>query len=604
MSVLVFHVNGDWLPGGYLGVDLFFVISGFVVTMSVYERPMPYHKFLARRFYRLAPAAAATIVATLLVFHFTGLGLLTAEHAISGLSAVFGVSNFYFMFNADYFDTALHGNPFLHFWSLSVEEQFYLVWPAILLLMVKRTTAAIIGVVAGFAALSAAIYAYAPQQAFYLMPARAYQFGAGSFAFFLAQRVHHSIHPALLYAVAACAIGLFIIQDGTQPWWLGSLVPTCLFAALVMAAALVSGDRLLLLAPVQTVARASYSIYLVHWPIVVYLYIVYPRAGWVYALALTASVVVGILLFRFVELPFNHYKATGWASVRTRAAAPSMFGLAGATAAALVIIGFDRAVDLPIAPAGQPQSLIHEAQAPLTDTLVLRKNVTAKTYACQTYEVGRLNGDLKYKLSADLDMAHCLKGRDLLIADSTNQVAAPFVSLYLKSDDIAQLNGAGCMFTVEPKGNDCGKLNEIRLRLLAKPVCDYEHVFVAANWHLYTQAALDNLLVALSKSSCRVFLLDALPHFIADPSQVVAAADGANPNLADRLHPAVLERQRFFRTLEIPNISVIHWSTAEGELPAKTPEGEKIYRDNYHYTNAGMSWLLQRHAEALLRHRP
>lgn len=128
-AVLIFHADKTLLPSGYLGVDLFFVISGFVVTRSLAIRNVSYGRFLAARFYRLAPAAAATVLLTFAVFSVTSADLLSIEHKVTGSAAVIALSNFYLMFQNSYFDSAVQGNPFLHFWSLSVEEQFYLVWP-------------------------------------------------------------------------------------------------------------------------------------------------------------------------------------------------------------------------------------------------------------------------------------------------------------------------------------------------------------------------------------------------------------------------------------------------------------------------------------------
>lgn len=143
LSVVVFHIEKNWLPGGFLGVDIFFVISGFLITMIIHREMssgiFSFKKFYIRRIKRILPAfftvLAATLICGFLLFTKDDFSLLWR----TALSTLGFISNIFFAKGQGYFDPIQEEKPLLHIWSLSVEEQYYFVFPILLLLVVRKS---------------------------------------------------------------------------------------------------------------------------------------------------------------------------------------------------------------------------------------------------------------------------------------------------------------------------------------------------------------------------------------------------------------------------------------------------------------------------------
>lgn len=137
-AILTFHLRPDWLPGGFLGVDIFFIISGFLIT-SLLSNEIQNHgridfsRFYLRRFKRLFPSFILIILITLITSYFLFDQQKFVSVAKTALFSILGISNIYFYKTANYFDLASIEKPLLHIWSLNVEEQFYFIWPLLLL---------------------------------------------------------------------------------------------------------------------------------------------------------------------------------------------------------------------------------------------------------------------------------------------------------------------------------------------------------------------------------------------------------------------------------------------------------------------------------------
>ena len=285
--VVLFHANLFAMVGGYVGVDVFFVISGFLITgMLLRERTrtgrISLVQFYARRARRILPAAVVVLVVTLVAglvlvapLDRPGLGLDAAAAALSASNVRFALAA------GDYFATAATPSPFLHYWSLAVEEQFYLVWPALLVLVAwrgrvgRQVAAVIVGVIVASFAINLYLSDAAVNWAFYSLPTRAWELGLGGLLAAFAvgvERVPTSLRTVggwIGLAAIGAAVMTFDSSSIAYPG-IAATVPA-LGAALIIAAGScrLGPRRILELPPFRAVGRISFSLYLVHWPLLV-----------------------------------------------------------------------------------------------------------------------------------------------------------------------------------------------------------------------------------------------------------------------------------------------------------------------------------------------
>jgi peptidoglycan/LPS O-acetylase OafA/YrhL len=187
IPVVIFHLRAKMLSGGFLGVDVFFVISGFLITSLILNNlragDFTFAGFYIRRIRRIAPAVTVMILGTLAASYFLVFRPQLEPVRKDAIAAALSFANFNYLLNfGDYWGQAAESSLFLHTWSLSVEEQFYFVYPAFLFLLWKLR-APIGKVMAATIALSIALFCYCsikhPDFAFYMLPTRAWELGAG-----------------------------------------------------------------------------------------------------------------------------------------------------------------------------------------------------------------------------------------------------------------------------------------------------------------------------------------------------------------------------------------------------------------------------------------
>lgn len=311
LPILVFHLDPAAMPGGFIGVDIFFVISGFLISGQILRSgpgDFRFVQFYIRRIRRLFPALAVT-VAVSLVFAWK---LFTPSHLVgfakSALASLAGIANVYFYASVDYFNENALLHPLLHVWSLSLEEQFYLIWPAFLILAVRLGRHAVPGAVVTVGLLSLAACMVSlhqhPYLAFYMMPLRIFEFAIGCFALLLNARSRPLISMLCGALGTAILIASCFIFDGNSPWpGTRALLPSAGTALLLVAGREGPWHAALSFAPLRWIGRISYSVYLVHWPLIVFYryWSLVPPSPMELAGLFAASLFFGALLYLTVE---------------------------------------------------------------------------------------------------------------------------------------------------------------------------------------------------------------------------------------------------------------------------------------------------------------
>lgn len=410
LLVLLFHAGLPWTPGGYIGVDVFFVISGFLITGKLWrESQQPgglnITKFYAWRIRRLLPAALVAVAVISLVGLLLAAPLDRSELAADGAASALSLANMRFIGSADYFAHTSTPSPFLHFWSLSVEEQFYLVWPALMVLLTWRGVSArrvivvlLIGVLASLA-LSIWLTDASPARAFYLLPTRIWQLGVGGLLALVGIVGTSRSAGVLAWAgLAAVAIaGVALTSEVPYPG-LAAVLPTAGAVALLYGGAAPSGPvRLLAAAPLRFLGKISYSLYLWHWPLLVLpiMFLERSLSGAEVVAAVAAAIGASWLSWRFIEQPFRYgersRRATSWSAIR--------FGVAGILVVTLFTQGFAAvlpssavAVEPPPSPSGSPVPSPSGSPVPSDGPIALPADLTPALASARDDEE-RLRGD-------------------------------------------------------------------------------------------------------------------------------------------------------------------------------------------------------------------
>ncbi len=319
LPVVFYHAGIPGFRGGFVGVDVFFVISGYLITSliaaGIAEGNFSLLRFYERRIRRIFPALFATIAASAIAAWFFFMPDEFEYFARSMRAAALFVSNIEFHKESGYFDMAAPMKPLLHTWSLAVEEQFYIVFPMLLLAFGRfgrRRLVALLWVLfaASFAASSWTVFR-SPTDAFFLSQFRAWELLLG--ALLALRAVPAPGRPATRQAMAALGVGLILVAvfafDDTTPFpGLAALLP-CLGAAMVIHADAGKGvaGRMLRMPALVFVGLISYSLYLWHWPLIVFApYVIGHEPSAAQAgVIVAASVVLAVLSWQLIEKPFR-----------------------------------------------------------------------------------------------------------------------------------------------------------------------------------------------------------------------------------------------------------------------------------------------------------
>ncbi|EGR2111620.1 acyltransferase [Vibrio parahaemolyticus] len=307
MAVVLFHFDVAWLPGGFAGVDVFFVISGFLMTGIIFrgleQENFSIFKFYVARANRIIPALAV-LCFILLVFGWFYLNPIDykalGKHAASSIGFI---SNVIYWRESGYFDASSHEKWLLHTWSLSAEWQFYIIYPIVLVAMNKLLSVKLmkvtilIGTVLGFIFCVFATYQW-PDLAYYLLPTRAWEMMLGGVAYLYPLTLQDKTKKTVERVGLLLIVFSYLLVSKDTPWP-GYIALFPVLGAFLIIQAQRSDSFITSNLVFQRLGAWSYSIYLWHWPVVVFL--VYFELHNLELLGILASIALGYISYRIIE---------------------------------------------------------------------------------------------------------------------------------------------------------------------------------------------------------------------------------------------------------------------------------------------------------------
>jgi len=336
--VVLFHLNATFFTGGYVGVDVFFVISGFVITQSLYKDYLTNDRinifqFYLRRFKRLYPALVTMLVGTSIAYFFFGFLWDTNLYLKSAISALFASSNLYFLYHGtNYFHQDLI-NPLVHTWSLGIEEQFYLLYPMFLalgLFVVRKYKLSInvfAGVILVLSLLSYALFALNTENllgAFYFPFARFWELGIGcALSLFTMSIAQTRFSSAFAFFGIAILFILQVFQKTISSIPVETMLAVIAASAIIYAGLRTQGviERFLSKPSIVYMGKLSYSLYLWHLP-VIYFANLYLAPELLVVVAPAVSMLLAMISYHYVETPLRYSGLLNLGIIRTLKLSP------------------------------------------------------------------------------------------------------------------------------------------------------------------------------------------------------------------------------------------------------------------------------------------
>lgn len=622
--VLLFHLQVPLFSAGYLGVDVFFVISGFLMTRIIFgnvdQNTFSLFNFYRDRFSRIFPALGVVVFCVLLFGLFALDPITLSTAAKHGFGSLLFISNIQYWREFGYFAEESKANWFLHTWSLGVEWWFYILYPAVIVALkpLVRTQRARFLMLGGALLLSLALSAasdLAPSNrahafGFFMLPARAWEMLAGGViairANWLAQRGARQRMAVELFGLGLIASSVFLLGDATK--W-----PTALEAIPVVGACLILAAQapgtVLGSGALQSIGAASYSIYLWHWPLIVGLNS-FDLKSWPYALgALVASLILGGLSYRWVERPAQAWLKTGKDQGYKLSAG---LALAGALTVGAVVIVL--AAGLPARIKGDP-TLYADAVAASSDYAPSDKGCGG---------LSPLDGALRPCVVGVSRPGHDV----VVIGDSFAEMwfaRARLLAPSLQDHAIVLLTQRGCPPISGAEklqaGSLCAQFHEAAVKEMRKP--RYGSVLYASMWTTYFRrdkplmnidgpTAIRRLAVEIADLNGRgkhVAILGTTPYPAFDvPRELRLATFKGNPTLAnrdfdfDQVSTKSYAMDRDLKALHGVEFIDPRVYLCDGSTCPLVRDGRSLYSDPAHlrYSSAGRhgqfldAWLLAR----------
>jgi peptidoglycan/LPS O-acetylase OafA/YrhL len=578
LAVFLFHLNRGWLPGGFVGVDIFFVISGYLITSIIFRdcerNRFSFGRFYQRRIARLLPSFVTVALVTIVgaLFTYSNQDLASAGATLSAAAA--SIANLKFMLQGNYFVLSPDAQPFLHCWSLSVEEQFYLLFPAAFVLLywkVKRHRTRVLVAVCAGSLLSCVVLTHSrPEWAFYLLPARAWELLAGSiFATFNRNKpTNNRLLTSLPFiGLVLIILSFFVISEGRAfPGLLATLpVAGTLCFMMPYDSSTGLGERLLSWGPLALVGRMSYSLYLWHWPIFSLVDYRFYSESPIFRLALKVivSAVATVLCFAFIERPsrkfLNQPSKRRFAFIALLCALLTLIPLG-------IIIRNDTYVSASMRDVAKGGLRFN--QSAKNGTIVLMGDSNASMYATTMKDLAKQLGLRLTVISVD--------GEDPLPHSSGQASPLWLDSLAVVKEQRPDFLVIACLWS--------GKLNE-----------DKERLEIAIN--------------ELKKSANLVILITEPPALPKQASREAIRAGSRPPFVEDSKERAMrIDANEVVKNLQRDNVAVIDveplFSEKSGAIRFTDNVGKQLYEDPGHLSAIGANLLKPELMKAIINSKP
>ena len=614
LSVIIFHLRAEWMPGGFVGVDIFFVISGYLITRYILQElgvgTFSLAEFYRRRIKRIAPALLLVVGTTLLLSALLMLPDDMHKTAKSAVWSLASLANFYFCFFKEfgYFGGGNEVYPLLHLWSLGVEEQFYMLWPLLLMAWRPRSRQGYLllaGMLAAASFIAAEWLARSHQDlAYFMLPTRSGELLVGAMLAWPAKAPPAAWTPrrAGLAAWSGAALILwslvFISKTDTFPGLLA--VPPTVGAALLIQAGRFAypGARLLAHPAMVAVGKISYSAYLWHWPLIALWSYGYGEPGVGAAVMLVAAtMLLAALSYRFVETPARHSRAPLLPLAWRQFLLPS-----AVTCMAAVALVYGGRV--------WPGMLDTPYHKELVRLFKLNQPAFGQDYVCQRQRLAE----------SDINNARCVVGgsadqvKVLLWGDSNAAHYIGILGEFSRHQDLRfrNIEIGECPplladpepFLLPKRVADCRS----SLALVRNALDQYDTVILGASWPLYQRrspqflAAVQATVTALARRGKRVVLLGKAPELAgvhrSCPMKALTypALDCSPRSVA--LKPEIAAANHFLRELagRVPNVFYFDanaYLCDSAGCPSHEADGGLRYADGSHFTMR-YSWQLGR----------
>jgi peptidoglycan/LPS O-acetylase OafA/YrhL len=604
LAVLFYHTNFRNISGGFVGVDVFFVISGFLISRVIYDDIAAHGKFRIARFYerrarRILPAfvvvTAGTVIAGFVLF-------LPKEFAALGQSVTYScafAANIYFYLTSGYFDGAAADKPLLHYWSLGVEEQFYIVFPLIVMAIAKlapRRLGTVILLVAVISFVSAQYYTVnAPAAAFYLAPQRAWELMAGSILALPGMPVVKQRWPCEILA----AVGLALILLAAATYSSATSFPGMMAGVPVLGAATLLWvcegrstlvGAVLSVRPLRYIGLWSYSIYMIHWPLIVFARDAWPshnsyREQWI----VFAAIALGGASYYFVETPF-----------RRPARLLSRGKVFAISCTSLMMFGISgQSISLSH---GFPQRLPKDVQGILAYGDAKYSSIYMSDYRSGNCFLSSYSNWTN--LGAD-----CLsKEHPSMLLWGDSHAAQFYLALKTRFPDVVilQANMSSCapileyQITVAPH---CTKFNEsvFHWALTNRP----DTVILSALWPLDPDSLskLDATVKRLRTAHLKVVIVGETPRYLNSVPDILArrllqgdhyTRAGNDAKMGSSYNGDNHMKSRYSGLQGVRYLSYVDMACDEPTCPLVTPSGVPMYFDTDHLTMEGAQWVVRR----------